>query len=141
MFHTQHVCIIGHWSQKYLILNKVALQTWYLRSNCDKKNYFCHVYLNIRVFNLYLYKLDHVYNTGTVLEIWMMRYYLILENTNHFCILRIFFHVSKYLHIIVVTMELSESFRETIELKNWIHCFVFLSFPELLRNCSEAENA
>lgn len=60
MFHAQHVCIVGHWSQKYLILNKVALQTWYLRSNCDKKNYFCNVYLNIRVFNLYLYKLDHV---------------------------------------------------------------------------------
>lgn len=142
MFHTQHVCIIGHWSQEYLIVNKAALQTWYLRSNCDKKNHFYSVYLSIRVFNFYLYKLDHVqYNTGIVLEIWMMRYCLILENTNHFCILRIFFRVSKYLQIIVVTIELSESFRETIELKNWVHYFVFLSFPELLRNCSKAENA
>lgn len=142
MFRTQHVCIIGYWSQEYLIANKAALQTWYLRSNCDKKNHFYNVYLNISVFNFYLYKLDHVqYNTGIVLEIWMMRYYLILENTKHFCILRIFFRVPKYLHIIVVTMELSESFRETIELKNWVHCFVFLSFPEHLQNCSEAENA
>lgn len=54
-------------------VNKVALQTWYLRSNCDKKNYICNIYLNIRDFNLYLYKLDHVqYNTGTILEIWMI---------------------------------------------------------------------